>query len=179
MIDLFLRAESEAELQQALANAGVGTLTTSFLNLMATAPIEVLSTVQIPTMTEVEDPFGGTRLVQAMTTTEVSFMGLTMTQEIAAFTVAEITSLIYPITETTVQLSSYSPPTGGALNLDVLGTINRQVGTTMVEGMTQAMFEPLSGFHANLRVNDGVEFDAGPLEPVTIKKPNNPYRVYC
>ena len=103
MIDLFLRAESEAELQSALAGAGIGTLTTSFLNQMATSPLEVLTTVQIPTMIEATVPGitgDETRLVQAMTTTEVSFVGMTMTQQVGVFTVAEVTSLTYPITET-------------------------------------------------------------------------------
>ena len=182
MIDLFLRAESEAELQSALASAGIGTLTTSFMSLIATSPIEVLSTVQIPTLTEVEDPFGGTRLVQAMTTTEVSLMGLTMTQLVPVLTVAEVTSLVYPITETTVQISTFTPPQPGPINLDILGIISRQTGTEMVDGMTQAVFELLPGYHANLRINDEAYpyfvLDEAKLAPVSITKPKNPHRVY-
>ena len=182
MIDLFLRAESEAELQSALAGAGIGTLTTSFLNQMATSPLEVLTTVQIPTMIEATVPGitgDETRLVQAMTTTEVSFVGMTMTQQVGVFTVAEVTSLTYPLTETTVQLASFSVPTTPAFALDILGTISRQVGTELVGGMTLAVFEPLSGYHANLRLVDEDQAIIDALAPITINRPNQPHRVWA
>ena len=46
-------------------------------------------------------------------------------------------------------------------------------------GMTLAVFEPLSGYHANLRLVDEDQAIIDALAPITINRPNQPHRVWA